>query len=278
MTRGGVARLVVAETLAMLVPGWLLGFCGAALALQVFLWLEPIGGGLPRVVSMGWPTVAWSALLALVVGGAASIAPVWRSMRVKPLEVTGADVTESRPFTWWKAVFALALLAPLPVFSLLPSLPPKTKSWLMVGVGMPCFLVSVFLGMQPVMRLTELLFLRPLGWALCLSPALLQRRLSRDPARAMGTILTLSLGLGGFIAIHLWGGTLMSSFVPSPEWPDVIVSALPGGFTSEQVAAVRRCAGVADGRVLELECTQFPMELPDGTKPECVLLLFGSDP
>ncbi len=173
---------------------------------------------------------------------------------------------------------AAALLLPMPLVALEPALPPALKTVLMLVVALPCFIAALILGMHPLMRLVEFVFLRPIGWLLRLDPRILERRLSRDPARTAGTVLTLSLGLGGFVAIHIWGGTLMSSFVPSPEWPDVIVSALPGGFTSEQVAAVRRCAGVADGRVLELECTQFPMELPDGTKPEGVLLLFGADP
>ena len=278
MTRGGVARLLLAETALMVAPGWLVGLGLSALCLQIFLWTESGGGELPSVIHLGWQTPVFSAVLAIVVGGLAVIVPALRSMRVKPLEVIGNDISESRPVSPVKAALAVCLLLPLPLVAMEPALPEALKSALMLCVCLPCFIASLVLGMHPLMRLVELVFLRPVGWMLHLDPKLLQRRLSRDPARAAGTILTLALGLGGFVAIHIWGGTLMSSFVPSPEWPDVIVSALPSGLTTEQVDAVRTCEGVADGRVIDIECTQFPMELMDGTKPEGVLLLFGADP
>ena len=278
MTRGGVARLLLAETALMVVPGWFLGLGCAAICLQIFLWTESGGGELPSVIHLGWQTPVFSAVLAFIVGVLAVIVPALRAMRVKPLEVIGNDISESRPVSPVKAALAVCLLLPLPLVAIEPALPEVLKSTLMLCVCLPCFIASLILGMHPLMRLVELVFLRPVGWMLHLDPKLLQRRLSRDPARAAGTVLTLALGLGGFVAIHIWGGTLMSSFVPSPEWPDVIVSALPSGLTADQVAAVRTCEGVADGRVIDIECTQFPMALADGTKPEGVLLLFGADP
>jgi hypothetical protein len=278
MTRGGVVRLLLAETALMVAPGWLVGLGLSALCLQIFLWTESGGGELPSVIHLGWQTPVFSAVLAVVVGGLAVIVPALRAMRVKPLEVIGNDISESRPVSPVKATLAVCLLLPLPLVAMEPALPEALKSALMLCVCLPCFIASLVLGMHPLMRLVEIVFLRPVGWMLHLDPKLLQRRLSRDPARAAGTVLTLALGLGGFVAIHIWGGTLMSSFVPSPEWPDVIVSALPSGLTAEQVAAVRTCEGVADGRVIDIECTQFPMELADGTRSEGVLLLFGADP
>ncbi|MBQ6247825.1 MAG: FtsX-like permease family protein, partial [Kiritimatiellae bacterium] len=278
MTRGGVARLLLAETALMVVPGWLFGLGLSALCLQIFLWTESGGGELPSVIHLGWQTPVFSAVLAVAVGGLAVIVPALRAMRVKPLEVIGNDISESRPVSPLKAVLAVCLLLPLPLVAMEPALPEALKSALMLCVCLPCFIASLVLGMHPLMRLVEIVFLRPVGWMLHLDPKLLQRRLSRDPARAAGTVLTLALGLGGFVAIHIWGGTLMSSFVPSPEWPDVIVSALPSGLTAGQVDAIRTCEGVADGRVVDIECTQFPMELNDGTSPEGVLLLFGADP
>ncbi len=278
MTRGGVARLMLAETGLIVAPGWLLGLAAAAIGLQVFLWTERGGGELPSVIYLGWQTPLFSALFALAVGIFAVILPALRAMRVSPLEIVGNDIVASRPISPIRAVLAICLLLPLPLVALEPALPEVLKTTLMLCVCLPCFIAALILGMHPLMRLVEVLFLRPIGWLLRLDPRLLQRRLSRDPARSAGTVLTIALGLGGFVAIHIWGGTLMSSFVPSPEWPDVIVSVLPGGFTQEQVEAVRTCPGVANGRALALECTQFPMTLADGTSPEGVLLLFGADP
>ena len=283
MTRGGVASLVIAETFLILVAGWIIGVAFSALLLQIFLWC---GGApeLPRVVSMGWEPVAYGALLALVVGGLAVILPSVRAMRVRPLEITGTDVTVSKPVSVKRTVLALLLLLPLPVLSKLP-VDELIKGRLMLVIGMPCFVVAFLLAMHPLMRLTEWLFLRPLGWLLRLDHHILSRRLSRDPGRATGTILTLTLGLGGFMAIHIWGGTLTSSFIPSPEWPDVIVSVLPTGLSRAQADAVRDCPGVADKRVLPIETTQFAFDDKSageirarGGNPAGVVLLFGADP
>ena len=285
MTRGGVARLVLCETAFLVFPGWLVGLVGSAALLQLFLLSEKASGDLPAVIHLGWQTPLAGLALAVVVGGAALLVPVAAALRVKPLEAIGGDVATVRRVSPRRALLATLLLLPMPVLSLDPALPEKVKSLLMALVGLPAFFAAVALGLHPLMRLTERLFLRPLGSLLRLDPRLLQRRLSRDPARVAGTVLTLSMGLGGFIAIHIWGGTLMSSFVPSPEWPDVIVSALPNGFSPEDVALVRGCPGVADGRVLAVDCSQHPFD-PDSPafagRPEAIprgaVLLFGADP
>jgi putative ABC transport system permease protein len=113
---------------------------------------------------------------------------------------------------------------------------------------------------------------------------MLARRLSREPARAVGTIMTLSFGLCSFIAIHIWGGTLMSSYVPSPEWPDAIVSALPGGLTKEQVEQGNKATGLGRN-LIPIECTQFPLDKStckkieaNGGSSDGQVLIFGVDP
>lgn len=283
MTRSAVVRLILLETLFMLIPGWLLGLAGSAAFLQLFLLGEKAAkSDLPTVIHLGWQTPVYSAVMVLVVGLFATAAPVLASLRVKPLEITGTDISESRPVSCLKAAISVLLLLPLPLLAMNTALPNATKSTLMLLAGLPCFIGSVCLGMHPLMRLVELIFLKPLGLLLRLDSRILERRLSRDPARAAGTVLSISLGLGGFIAVHIWGGTLMSSFVPSEEWPDAIVSVLPSGFTGEQVRAVAGCDGVAGGRVLRIECTQFPIEsiraAGDSSLPASgVLLLFGAD-
>ena len=285
LTSGGVVRLVCFEAALAIVPGWLLGLGAAAVLLQLFLLGEAASGDMPRVIHFGWQTPVSSLVFALVVGLFATIAPIFSAMRVRPLEALGGDVTQTKPVSPAKAAAALLLLLPMPLLSFESAIPERTKTILMFAVGFPCFIAAIALGMHPLMRLVERLFLRPLGWALRLDPRLLQRRLSRDPARASGTVLTLAFGLGGFMAVHIWGGTLMSSFVPSPEWPDAIVSILPNGFSPEQVDLVRTCPGIAGGKVLAIDCSQKPFD-PDGpafkgreeTIPKGVVLLFGTDP
>ena len=284
MTQCGVARLVLFETMIIVFLGWILGTLFSTLLLQLFLWSERASGELPSIVSIGWASPIAGFIMALTVGAFATILPIRSAVKVRPLEISGGDITEVKPVSLKKSLVAIVLLLPLPLLSIEFSLPENVKSLLVLLIGMPTFIGALIFGIQPLMRLIEFIFLRPLGWILSLDYRLLQRRISRDPARSSGTILTLSLGLGAFIAVHIWGGTLMSSFVPSPEWPDAIVSILPNGLDSEQVEAASICKGIEDGRFLTLDCTQRPIdkkspafigreeEIPKGN-----ILLFGAD-
>lgn len=284
LTQGGVALLVLYEALIIILLGWILGMVVSALLLQVFLWCEQSTGELPANIYLGWQTPVAGLILAIIVGVFATLLPIRSAIKVRPLEITGDDITEAKPLSVKRSIIALLLLLPLPLLSIEFSFPERIKSILVLLIGLPTFIGALAMGMQPLMRLTEAIFLRPLGCILSLDYRLLQRRLSRDPARSSGTILTLSLGLGAFIAVHIWGGTLMSSFVPSPEWPDAIVSILPNGLDATQVKAASKCKGIKDGRMLTLDATQRHInktspafagreeEIPKGN-----ILLFGSD-
>ena len=57
-------------------------------------------------------------------------------------------------------------------------------------------------------------------------------------------------GFAAFVAVEVWGASLMRGFVPSPEWPDAIVSLLPGGASSFEVEKLRDIEGVK--RISEL--------------------------
>jgi len=177
----------------------------------------------------------------------------------------------------------LALLVPLPALSMAGGLPGAAKTGLALGVGLPCFAAAMWMGAGWAAKAAEALGARPLGWLLGLDPRLLRRRIGREPGRVRGTVLTLALGLGGFAAVHIWGGTLMASFVPSPEWPDAIVSFLPNGLSDGEAARAAACPGVAGGRALKVDCTQLPLDA-DGPAfagrepPDGAVLFFGTDP
>ena len=97
----------------------------------------------------------------------------------------------------------------------------------------PVLLVAILVALRPALRV------RPLA-ALGLPPR----------SRRGGMTLTFALGFGAFVAVEVWGASLMRAFVPSPEWPDAIVSLLPGGVSSFDIDKLRDIQGVR--RVSEL--------------------------
>ena len=105
-----------------------------------------------------------------------------------------------------------------------------------------------------------------------LRPALAVRPLDAQDARPhrrrRGMAIAFACGFAAFVAVEVWGASLMRAFVPSEEWPDAIVSILPGGVSSFDVEKLRAIPGVK--RLSELMPLQLnfdpeePMEMPGG--------------
>lgn len=64
--------------------------------------------------------------------------------------------------------------------------------------------------------------------------------------RRIGMMIAFACGFGAFVAVEVWGSSLMSSFVPSKEWPDAIVSLLPNGVSAFDIDKLQgKIKGVA---------------------------------
>lgn len=126
------------------------------------------------------------------------------------------------------------------------------------------------------MRTTFLLALVVAGAAVlfALAPALAVRPLDarslRPRTRRWGMTVVFACGFAAFVAVEVWGASLMRAFVPSPEWPDAIVSILPAGVSSFEIEKLRRLDGVK--RISELVPLQLnyypeePMRMPGAKK------------
>ena len=98
---------------------------------------------------------------------------------------------------------------------------------------------------------------------IALRPALAVRPLEAASAhhprrRPLGMLLSFAFGFGAFVAVEVWGASLMSAFVPSPVWPDAIVSILPGGVSSFAIEKLRAVPGVR--RLAEVQPLQVNLD------------------
>ena len=160
------------------------------------------------------------------------------------------------------------------------------ESLAMTAVGLALGAALAFAALVAYTSLDAALF--PVGWAfswkalaasvalaplvalvaavVALKPALSVRPLeaasARHPKRRhVGMVLSFAFGFGAFVAVEVWGASLMSAFVPSPEWPDAIVSVLPGGVSSFDIEKLSAIKGVR--RIAELQPLQvnlLPLE------------------
>ena len=143
-----------------------------------------------------------------------------------------------------------------------------------LGAGLAVLAVLVYVGADKALfPVGPAIAWRTVGAAFAASPALacvavlftLRRALAVRPLEAasnrmprkrhLGAFLSFAFGFGAFVAVEVWGGSLMSSFVPSPEWPDAIVSILPAGVSSFDIEKLQgKIPGVR--RIHELQPLQ----------------------
>ena len=104
------------------------------------------------------------------------------------------------------------------------------------------------------------------GALLALKPALSVRPLEAASGRAprkrhFGMLVAFAFGFGAFVAVEVWGSSLTKPFIPSPEWPDAIVSILPGGVSSFDIEHLRNLKGVKRiGELQPLQVNFLPLE------------------
>ena len=66
--------------------------------------------------------------------------------------------------------------------------------------------------------------------------------------------VAMAFGYGAFVAVEVWGSSLTKPFIPSKEWPDAIVSILPGGVSAFDIERLKSLPGVR--KIAELQPLQ----------------------
>jgi ABC-type lipoprotein release transport system permease subunit len=310
MTARQVLRVVMLEGLVIACCGWSAGLLGGRAVLELFVRRTP--EAFPEGVFLGWVTPVCSAAGVGFIAALSLFWPCRRAMRIRPLDVLVEHETDARmntdkhgcgkpgsaSFATRYSLFAIrrsflrpwlgfALLFPMLVFALPLHISAMTRSVLMLTVGIPLHVIGLLLFLPTFVRAVERLTGPALAAALGLDPVLLHRRISRQLSRTVGMVLTLTVGLGSFAAIHIWGASLTKPFIPSPEFPDAIVSILPNGVGRDAAEKVSRLEGVDGGRCLAIEAAQFFVS--DALTAQVVrvsgrasmspnVLLFGAEP
>ena len=129
------------------------------------------------------------------------------------------------------------------------------------------FPAGTAIGMKGVMAVVAVApVVAVLGALLALKPAFAVRPHEAASGRAprkrrLGMIIAFACGFGAFVAVETWGTSLTKPFIPSPEWPDAIVSILPGGVSSFDIENLRNLKGVKRiGELQPLQVNISPLE------------------
>jgi putative ABC transport system permease protein len=258
LTRGQVALVIALEGLLLSLIGWggglLAGWGLLAVASRVQTSLFANG------TSLGIWTIVLTGCSAL--GGAlvASILPAWRAMRVQPLEAMSPRRAIRPGSAWtvglWLAGVSLILINPLLVFVASSSISSDLLYAVYAAVGCTTMAMG-FLLLTPATILVAENLLGPLvARLLGLRPQLLRSQLSSNLWRTLGTTAALTVGLGLFVAVQIWGYSMLEPFKPGAWVPDVLVSFQRGGLPDSEVAAVRALPGVRADKCIPLAVEQ----------------------
>ncbi|MEM7308956.1 MAG: FtsX-like permease family protein [Planctomycetota bacterium] len=264
-TRGQVALLVLGEALVLatlgFLPGLLLGLGVAAAADQ------GVGPLFRAGASIGPVSLLMAAVAAYGAALIAALYPAWRATRLRPLDAIAPQMARTASPRRGILGFALAGTAALAVHVGLGIVFPPGADGAVVAAMLASY-VALALGcvlITPVLVvLVEHLAAPLLASLLGLDRQLLEQQLSGHLWRSVGSALTLSVGLGLFIAVQVWGRTMLETYVPGSWAPDAILALGGDGTSLERARRVAELPGVDPDRCLPLVLEQ-PRLLEDLT-------------
>ena len=112
------------------------------------------------------------------------------------------------------------------------------------GIAAAALLCPVAAVVSALLAMRSALSVKPLEAASARAP----RR------RPIGMFVAMAFGYGAFVAVEVWGSSLTKPFIPSKEWPDAIVSILPGGVSAFDIERLKSLPGVR--KIAELQPLQ----------------------
>jgi putative ABC transport system permease protein len=284
LTQSQVARVIAAESLVMALIGWAGGLIAGWGLLAVASYAKP---GLFNHPSLG----GWCVLLAGVaaLGGAlaASILPAWQATRVQPLEAMSPRRQVPPALRTWVITGAigavLMALNPLLVYCVPAANAPLYGTCAALGF------TSMVIGLLLIAPLTVIVTEAAVGpWlarAIRLEPRLLRAQLSSNLWRTLGTALAMSVGLGLYVSMMIWGYSMLQPFKPGDWVPDMLVTLQSGGLPDAEIDTVRHLPGIIPEQCVPLAVEQPRLagDITDSEKGNSVtrqdnILMIGLDP
>ena len=256
LTRGQIAALIFVEGGLLALLGWAGGLAAGWGLLLLAAKAQP--ALFPNGVALGYRCLLFTGLAAGGGALAAAILPAWRATRVRPLDAMTPRQTPMPALRGLMpaAVIGLILIVINPLLVFVIEATDAARYALFEALG--CTSMSVgFLLLAPaaivlVEKLLGPVFARVLG----LAPQLLRMQLTGNLWRTVGATAALCVGLGLFVAIQVWGYSMLQPFVPGDWVPDALIAFQMGGLPDVEIDAVRKSEGIIPEKCLPLAVEQ----------------------
>ncbi|MBN2216362.1 MAG: ABC transporter permease [Pirellulales bacterium] len=258
LSRGQVAQVIAVEGILLALIGWGGGLLAGWGLLSVASRSQT--GLFQTGASLGAWCIVLTGLSALGGALAASILPAWRATRVEPLEAMSPR-RSARPNLTWIVALGIAGLALIAVNPILVHAAPASISSdklyaVYAAVGCTSMAVGFLLFAPAAILIVEAALGPVVAVALGLQPRLLRSQLGGNLWRTLGTTAALTVGLGLFVAMQIWGYSMLEPFKPGDWVPDVLAAFQSGGLPSTEIEAVRAVPGVHPEQCIPLAVEQ----------------------
>ena len=195
------------------------------------------------------------ALAAVCTYGGALLAAIWpilRATRVRPMDAMAPRSDgPARRLSPALVALGLLLLAVQPLVTFAMPMPDSARYAAYVLVGCPAFGLAFILLAPAAVVLVDRFGSPLLARLFGLPPRLLASQITAHLWRTAGIALALTIGLGLYVSIQVWGYSMLNSFMPGAWAPDALVAFQPG-LAPDQAEAVSRIPGIVPGHALPI--------------------------
>lgn len=284
-TRNQIRALIVLESVFLAV----VGFVGGVVLGALLLLLIASVSAKMLYHGIGIGTLGLTLAASVTFGGAllAAIGPAMRATRVRPLEAMGPNGQPRNPAQVRFGLTATGLLlmgvCPLLAFAF----PPQYESSVpgTMAVAFASLIAGVLLIAPAVVAGTDRLFSPILGFFLRIDFRLLRSQITTHLWRTVGASASLAVGMGLFVAIQVWGYTMLTAFVPGPWAPDALIAFRPDGLPLDHIQDMATIPGIDPRRCqpIVVEQPRFADDITDSAERASVtrqdnLVIVGIDP
>ncbi len=285
LTRFQIARIIGAESILLALIGW-----GGGLAAGWGL-LAILTRAKPDLFTAGASLGAWCIFLTglSAFGGAlaAALLPAWQATSVQPLEAMSPQ-RSTRPSlrgSLVAGIIGLVLIGVNPFLVYVMPIADATRYSVYLAAGCSSMTVG-FLLLAPLAIVTaEALFAPWLGRLGGVEPRLLRSQLSSNLWRTLGATVALTVGLGLYVSMMIWGYSMLEPFKPGDWSPDILCAFQIGGLPDDEIDAVRHAGGVVSEQCIPLAVEQprLAEDITDSEHGSSVtrqdnVILIGLDP
>jgi len=266
MSRVQLSATLAFEALTMGLYGSVVGLVAGYVAVALFV--QTASKSFPYGMRFGfW----WIALIFAAAIASTLIASAWpciKVFRLRPMDFKngGRDPFAPLPIK----VIVLGLLMTLPAIALtFPfAISPTLRCTLLGYVGIPLLGIGILLSSPLWIAVIDRIFVGVTARLLRLDPRLLRHQIVRDLGRTIAIMATIAVGLGLYIAIEIWGASMLSPFKPDKALPDIVLTCLPQGMDELILQKVSQVDGIEPGTFMPLIVDQFVLSDEIFTKLE----------